>query len=35
MKGDLVLKIDISKAYSKVDWGFLRGMLERFRFVEK
>ncbi|MCH97455.1 CNGC5-like protein [Trifolium medium] len=27
--GEIVLKIDISKAYDKVDWGFLRGMLER------
>jgi hypothetical protein len=28
-KGELTLKIDISKAYDKVDWGFMRGMLER------
>jgi hypothetical protein len=28
-KGELTLKIDISKAYDKVDWGFIRGMLER------
>jgi hypothetical protein len=28
-KGELALKIDISKAYDKVDWGFMRGMLER------
>ncbi|KAK2423594.1 hypothetical protein QL285_034041 [Trifolium repens] len=34
-KGDLALKIDISKAYDKVDWGFMRGMLERLGFVDK
>jgi hypothetical protein len=28
-KRELTLKIDISKAYDKVDWGFIRGMLER------
>ncbi|MCH80000.1 hypothetical protein A2U01_0000762, partial [Trifolium medium] len=33
MKGELALKIDISKAYDKVDWGFLRGMLERMGFA--
>jgi hypothetical protein len=31
-KGELALKIDISKAYDKVDWGFMRGMLERLGF---
>jgi hypothetical protein len=34
-KGDLALKIDISKAYDKVDWGFMRGMLERLGFDVK
>jgi hypothetical protein len=31
----LALKIDISKAYDKVDWGFMRGMLERLGFDVK
>jgi hypothetical protein len=35
MKGELALKIDISKACDKVDWGFLRGMLERLGFSNK
>jgi hypothetical protein len=34
-RGELALKIDISKAYDKVDWGFLKGMLERLGFSEK
>ncbi|KAK2394877.1 hypothetical protein QL285_056661 [Trifolium repens] len=35
MKGELALKIDISKAYDKADWEFMRGMLERLGFSEK
>jgi hypothetical protein len=35
MKGELILEIDISKTYDKVDWGFLCGMLERLRFANK
>jgi hypothetical protein len=35
IRGELALKIDISKAYDKVDWGFLRGMLERMGFANK
>ncbi|XP_058788236.1 uncharacterized protein LOC131662466 [Vicia villosa] len=31
----LALKIDISKAYDKVDWGFLKGMLMRLGFADK
>ncbi|GAU20296.1 hypothetical protein TSUD_337770 [Trifolium subterraneum] len=28
-RGELTLKIDISKAYDKEDWGFLRGVMTR------
>jgi hypothetical protein len=34
-KIELALKINISKAYDKVDWGFLRGMLVGMGFAEK
>jgi hypothetical protein len=35
MKGELTLKIDISKAFNKIDWGFLKGMLLRLGFSDK
>ncbi|PNY01974.1 ribonuclease H [Trifolium pratense] len=31
-RGEFALKIDISKAYDKVDWGFLRGVLSSMGF---
>ncbi|XP_058741502.1 uncharacterized protein LOC131613882 [Vicia villosa] len=34
-RSNLALKIDISKAYDKVDWGFLRGVLSRLGFEER
>ncbi|GAU18647.1 hypothetical protein TSUD_124800 [Trifolium subterraneum] len=34
-RGELALKIDISKAYDKVDWGFLRGVLTRMGFGDR
>ncbi|GAU19619.1 hypothetical protein TSUD_383140, partial [Trifolium subterraneum] len=33
-KGELTLKIDISKTYDKVDWGFLRGVMTRMGFTD-
>jgi len=33
-KGELALKIDISKAYDRVDWGFLHGVLVTLGFNE-
>jgi hypothetical protein len=35
VRGDLPLNIDISKAYDRVDWGFMRGKLEKLGFAEK
>ncbi|GAU26994.1 hypothetical protein TSUD_290460 [Trifolium subterraneum] len=31
---ELALKIDISKAYDKVDWGFLRGVMTKMGFTD-
>ncbi|GAU39328.1 hypothetical protein TSUD_60790 [Trifolium subterraneum] len=33
-RGELTLKIDISKAYDKVDWGFLRGVMTKMGFTD-
>ncbi|GAU47118.1 hypothetical protein TSUD_98950 [Trifolium subterraneum] len=33
-RGELALKIDISKAYDKVDWGFLRGVMTKVGFTD-
>ncbi|GAU26476.1 hypothetical protein TSUD_294450 [Trifolium subterraneum] len=33
-RGKLALKIDISKAYDKVDWGFLRGVMTKMGFTD-
>ena len=33
--GDVALKLDISKAYDRVDWGFLQFMLSKMGFVEQ
>ncbi|GAU50953.1 hypothetical protein TSUD_411410 [Trifolium subterraneum] len=33
-RGELTLKIDISKTYDKVDWGFLRGVMTRMGFTD-
>ncbi|GAU25843.1 hypothetical protein TSUD_31070 [Trifolium subterraneum] len=33
-RGELTLKIDITKAYDKVDWGFLRGVMTKMGFSD-
>ena len=33
-KGSLALKLDISKAYDKVEWAFLKGIMEKMGFPE-
>ncbi|GAU45652.1 hypothetical protein TSUD_400890 [Trifolium subterraneum] len=33
-RGELALKIDISKAYDKVDWGFFRGVMTKMGFSD-
>lgn len=30
----IVLKIDISKAYDRLEWGFIQNMMVKFRFHE-
>ena len=31
-QGDVAFKIDINKAYDKIDWGFLRGIMLKLGF---
>ena len=33
-KGALALKLDVSKAYDRVEWAFLMGMMVRLGFPE-
>lgn len=33
-KGSLVLKLDISKAYDRVEWSFLQGIMHKMSFLE-
>ena len=33
-KGALALKLDVSKAYDRVEWGFLKGMMIKLGFPE-
>ncbi|KAL0001717.1 hypothetical protein SO802_015498 [Lithocarpus litseifolius] len=34
-KGQMAVKLDISKAYDKVEWGFLRQVMQKLGFDEK
>ncbi|MCI28536.1 RNA-directed DNA polymerase (Reverse transcriptase), partial [Trifolium medium] len=34
-KGDVSLKLDISKAYDRIDWDFLRDMMVKMNFSKK
>ena len=33
-KGSLAMKLDISKAYDRVEWAFLKGIMEKMGFPE-
>ena len=33
-KGALALKLDVSKAYDRVEWGFLKCMMIKLGFLE-
>ena len=32
--GYMALKIDLEKAYDKLEWSFIRGMLKRYNFPD-
>ena len=34
-KGALTLKLDVSKAYDRVEWNFLRGMMVKLGFPKE